>query len=106
MAFWSSDKAATLPEPYTFRPEDYGIVSFLGGVTLRTPGLQELYAFDLETFTVIGYAVVEVLGTAPGGSDPNPGAADFALAEVSLDLVTWTRPRRSAWTPEGSPSPS
>src|SRR5262249_23706377 len=77
--FWSSDKAATLPEPYTFRPEDGGIASFPGGVTLRTPGTQYLVAFDLETFTVIGYAVVDVLGTAPGsgGSGPHAGAADF-----------------------------
>src|SRR5262249_26268339 len=94
VAFWSSDKAATLPEPYTFRPGDGGIAPFPGGVTLRTPGLQELYAFDLETFTVVGYAAVEVIGRGPGGGGPDSGAADFALAQVGLDLVAWTRPRK------------
>src|SRR5262249_6459854 len=87
VAFWSSDAQATLPAPYTFRPEDYGIASFPGGVTLRTPGTQYLAAFDLETFTVIGYAVVEVfLGGSPsggsagsglGGGVPNLGSFDF-----------------------------
>src|SRR5262249_24404008 len=105
VAFWSSDKAATLPEPYTFRPEDGGIASFPGGVTLRTPGLQELYPFDLETFTVIGYAVVDVLGTAPGGGGGAEFAADFALAQAGLDLVTWTRPRCPVWAVAALPLP-
>ena len=73
-------------------------------MTLRTPGIQELYAFDLETFTVLGYAVVDVLSAAPGGgSGPEFGAADFALAQAALDLMTWTRPRRSVWAPAVSP---
>jgi hypothetical protein len=103
VAFWSSDEAATLPEPYTFRPQDGGVASFPGGVALRTPGLQELYAFDRETFTVIGYAVVDVLGTAPGGggNGANSSAIDFALAQVGLDLVTWTRPRKVVPTAGG-----
>ncbi len=95
IAFWSSDAQATLPAPYRFRPEDYGIASFPGGVTLRTPGTQYLAAFDLATFTIIGYAVVDVLAPdgGPSGSGANAGAADFALAQVGLDLVTWTRLR-------------
>ena len=104
VAFWSSDQAATLPEPYRFRPADSGIASFAGGVALRTPGLQELYAFDPETFTVIGSAAVEVLSRGgPGGGGPHSGAGDFALAEVGLDFVTWARPRRSVWAAELSP---
>src|SRR5262249_57955262 len=84
VAFWSSDKAATLPEPYAFRPGDYGIASFPGGVTLRTPGTQYLVAFDLETFSVIGYAVVEVFpGGSPGGGlgggRPDLGSFDFEV---------------------------
>ncbi len=88
VAFWSSDAAATLPAPHTFRPADGGIASFPGGVTLRTPGTQYLAAFDLATFTVIGYAVVDVLGQG------SPGTFDFTLAQVGLDFVTWTRPRK------------
>jgi hypothetical protein len=80
VAFWSSDEAATLPEPYRFRPEDGGIAPFPAGVTLRTPGLQELYAFDLETFTVFGFAFVEVLGPFGGGA-PGP-VPDLFIAEV------------------------
>ncbi len=107
VAFWSSDAQATLPAPYTFRPENYGIATFPGGVTLRTPGTQYLAAFDLATFTIIGYAVVEVLGTAPGGGGDgaNSGTADFALARVCFDFVTWARPRRWVWAPGASPLP-
>jgi len=99
VAFWSSDPAATVPQPYTFRPEDGGIASLPGGVTLRTPGRQELVAFDLETGTVLGYAVVDVLGTAPGaGGGGAACAADVAVAPAGLDFVTWMRPRHSAST--------
>jgi hypothetical protein len=69
VAFGSSDAAATLPEPYTFRPEDYGIATFPAGVTLATPGTQDLVAYDLETSTVRGYAALEV------GDGPRPGGA-------------------------------
>jgi hypothetical protein len=91
VAFWSSDKAATLPEPYTFRPEDGGIASFPGGVTLRTPGLQELYAFDLETFAVIGYAAVEVFpGGSPGGGSAGDGLGGgvYNLGGFDFDVLT------------------
>src|SRR5262249_55232170 len=53
VAFFATDAAATLPEPYRFGPEDYGIASFPGEVTLVTPGTQVLVAFDLETVTII-----------------------------------------------------
>jgi hypothetical protein len=107
VAFGSSDPQATLPEPYTFRPEDWGIASFPGGVTLRTPGTQYLVAFDLETFTVIGYAVVDVFGAAPGGGGGGApfGAADCALAQMGLDLLTWTRPRPGTPIAAGTASP-
>jgi FG-GAP-like repeat len=75
VAFWSTDESATLPEPHRFRPEDYGVVSFPGGVTLRTPGTQYLVAFDLETFTVRGVAEIVVLGAGPGGG----GGSGFVL---------------------------
>jgi hypothetical protein len=74
-------------------------------VALRTPGLQELYAFDLETSTVVGYAAVEVIGRGPGGGGADAGAADCALAQVGLDFVTWTRPRRSVWAVRALPLP-
>ena len=92
VAFWSSDPAATVPQPYTFRPEDGGIASLPGGVTLRTPGRQELVAFDLETFSVIGDAVVEVLGAAPAGGGGAVGPVlDPFLAEA---LAGGSRPAR------------
>jgi hypothetical protein len=92
VAFGSSDKAATLPAPYTFRPEDNGIASFPGGVALRAPGPQELVAFDLETFSVIGDAVVEVLGAAPAGGGGAVGPVlDPFLAEA---LAGGSRPAR------------
>jgi hypothetical protein len=84
VAFGSTDAAATLPEPYTYRPEDGGIASFPGGVMLRTPGTQELYAFDLETFTVIGSAVVDVLGAAPGGGGAGSPVLDPFIVELLL----------------------
>src|SRR5262249_54493943 len=105
VAFWSSDKAATLPKPYTFGPEDGGVATFPGGVTLRTPGTHYLVAFDLATFTVIGYAVVDVVGTAPGGGASGAPLGDFALAQLDLDFVTWARPRRSVWAVRALPLP-
>src|SRR5262249_18126979 len=62
VAFSSSDGAAALPGPYTFRPEDGGVAAFPGGVTLAAPGPQDLAAYDLETSTVLGAAVIEVGG--------------------------------------------
>jgi hypothetical protein len=92
VAFGSSDEAATLPKPYTFRPEDGGIASFPRGVTLRTPGLQELYAFDLETFTVLGYAAIEVTGGAgPGFGGVSTLVLDPFIVEL---LVAASKPAR------------
>ena len=52
---------ALLPEPYTFQRIDQGVAYFAKGVTLRTPGVQELYVFDTATYKVWGYAVFAVV---------------------------------------------
>jgi hypothetical protein len=80
---------ATLPEPYRFRAEDYGIASFTGSVTLRTPGVQEVYAYDVETLTVFGYAAIEVGGGAGmgGGGEAQPAFDSFTTAALALSLL-------------------
>src|SRR5262249_46814616 len=103
VAFFATDAAATLPEPYRFGPEDYGIASFPGEVTLVTPGTQVLVAFDLETVTIIGYPVIEVsAGRGSGGPDlfathdllrgPSSPAFDALLAE--LEIQRWVTGRK------------
>jgi FG-GAP-like repeat/FG-GAP repeat len=81
VAFFATDEAGTLPGPYMFRPEDGGIVSFSGGVTLSTPGAHALVALDLETFTVFGFAFVDVLARFGGGGVPGP-VLDLFLTEA------------------------
>lgn len=56
----TTDPKATTPEVYRFQRADQGIAYFFEGVTFRTPGVQELYVFDLATFEVFGYATFEV----------------------------------------------
>ncbi len=81
VAFFTTDEAATLPGPHSFRPEDGGIVSFPGGATLRTPAEHALVALDLETFTVFGFAFVDVLAPFGGGGAPGP-VFDLFLTEA------------------------
>src|SRR5262249_7886792 len=84
VAFWSSDESATLPAPYRLRPEDGGLAAFPGGVTLRTPGTQYLVAYDRETFTVLGYAALDVGGGAsPAGAGWLVGLLTAPAAPVS-----------------------
>jgi len=91
VAFFATDEAATLPEPYRFRPEDYGIVSFPGGLTFRTPGQHALLAFDLGTFTVFGFAIIDVLAPfAGGGTTPGPVLDLFAGQELGRAPVPRT----------------
>ncbi len=60
IAFFTTDPKATTPEVYQFQRADQGIAYFFEGVTLRTPGAQELYVLDTATFEAIGYAVFDV----------------------------------------------
>src|SRR5262249_15399149 len=85
VGFWATDPQATTPELYRFRPEDRGIASFPGGVTLRTPGQQVVYVFDTSTFRLIGYGTYEVLGAGPSsGSGYLPPLLDpFAVEALS-----------------------
>ena len=82
--FWSTDEAAVLPKPYTFQPEDGGVAYFFEGVTLFTLGQQELYAFDTETYTAIGYSLLEV--EQPGGA-PGPGTGLPLWADLIATLL-------------------
>ncbi len=45
---------------YQFRRTDRGVAFFAEGMILRTPGLQEVFVFDVATFTVWGYAAFDV----------------------------------------------
>jgi hypothetical protein len=67
-----------LPADYTFVPEDYGVHSFTGGVTLRSAGTQTVTAADRATTTVTGSQTVTV----------TPGTLDrIALTPSSATLV-------------------
>jgi hypothetical protein len=81
VAFWSTDEAAVLPAPHTFRPSDGGVAYFFEGVTLNTVGTQYVIAFDTASFTIFGVAGYEVLGAAPGGGEGR-GVLDLFAAEV------------------------
>ncbi len=59
--FWATDPLATTPVYYEYQRTDRGIASFPGGLTLRTPGVQELYIFDWPGVQVFGYAAYQVV---------------------------------------------
>lgn len=108
----STGPLATTPELYRFQPEDEGIAYFERGITLQTPGTQYVVVFDTSTSTVIGYAVHEVVGAAPGGgggsgldlfaterSNPaaSPGsAASNRTTSASTRCVPHFRPSRAS----------
>jgi poly(hydroxyalkanoate) depolymerase family esterase len=78
VTFSSTDGRASLPADYTFVPEDYGVHSFTGGVTLRSAGTQTVTAADRATTTVTGSQTVTV----------TPGTLDrIALTPSSATLV-------------------
>ena len=63
--FTSTDGAATLPIDYTFTGADAGAHTFVGGLTLRTPGVQAITAADTLTNTVTVTQSVVVGPPAP-----------------------------------------
>jgi hypothetical protein len=76
----------------------------VGGLRLDanlTPGQGGGIANDAATFPVFGFAIFDVLAPlgGPGGRGAQFGAADFALAQVGLDLVAWTRPSKVVPSP-------
>lgn len=61
-----ADPRVVLPPRYTFQPSDHGMVTFVGGVTLITPGDQRLAVSDNQGLA--GFATVTVSGGgAPAG---------------------------------------
>ena len=61
-----ADPRVILPPHYTFQPSDHGMVAFVGGVTLITPGNQRLSVSDAQGLA--GLATVTVFGGgAPAG---------------------------------------
>jgi hypothetical protein len=60
------DAGVVLPPDYTFQPSDQGQVTFLGGVTLLTPGDQILTATD-TVGGITGIATVTVTSPAVSG---------------------------------------
>jgi streptogramin lyase len=64
VTFTSTDAAADLPANYTFVAGDNGIHQFVGGVTLRTAGTQQVRATDLSDSTVTSAREVTVVPAA------------------------------------------
>ncbi len=85
VGFYATDPQASTPVYYRFRLADQGIASFPAGLTLRTPGVQELYVFDLATYQVFGYAAYDVLGAGPVGQGGGPWGTQLPLVP---DLFT------------------
>jgi streptogramin lyase len=72
------DPGVVLPPDYTFQPEDAGMVTFPGGVTLVTLGDQTLTVTDTDS-GITGTATVTVTsGMAPGagGIGAKPGVSE------------------------------
>jgi streptogramin lyase len=78
--FTSSDPAATLPDDYTFTPDDHGTHSFT--VTLGTEGLQTLTATDT--------ARPDLTGTATG-------LAEFSLPAATFPQAITAGPDGNLW---------
>jgi hypothetical protein len=76
---WASsdpDPGVMLPADYTFQPGDQGQVYYPGGVTLITPGDQQLVAFDTGNNSINGGADVFVTSnSAPGQGNRFGGTA-------------------------------
>ena len=74
VVFSATDPDAVLPEPYTFSAADAGTRYLPESAVLFAEGVQEVGAYDVETFAV-GVAYVEVFPVnAPGGAPYLPWA--------------------------------
>jgi hypothetical protein len=97
------DPGVVLPPNYTFRPADAGTVTFVGGVTLITPGDQTLTVTDTAS-GITGSATVTVTDgpQAPGGNISGSAAAaapemGYAINPVSNDAALDAALAAMAW---------
>jgi hypothetical protein len=80
------DPGVQLPPDYQFQPSDQGQVYYPGGVTLITPGDQQIFAYDTNNNSIAGETdVIVSSGSLPGrGGHLNGGAPLVAVAPFSL----------------------
>jgi hypothetical protein len=90
------DPGVVLPPDYTFQPSDAGMVTFLGGVTLTTPGDQTLTATDTVS-GITGSATVTVTASdvAGGGFGGKP-ALSAPWQSTNVPTATASPPAASA----------
>jgi hypothetical protein len=87
------DPGVILPPDYMFQPSDQGQVTFSAGVTLITPGDQQLMAFDTSNNSINGSAdVIVTTNSAPahGRQAVSLGAPDQATASAASSAQTRT----------------
>ncbi len=107
IAFWTTDPQATTPIYYEFQASDRGVAYFPGGLTFRTPGIQELYVFDWPGVRAWGYAAFEVGGAAPGAGGGSAPALDlFAANVLTPERVPAGRPLAAAVPSRGEGRPA
>ncbi len=93
------DPGVVLPADYTFQSSDAGVVTFSGGVTLITPGDQDIMATDTGS-GISGDATVTVNGTGPrvAGSGKGLGVAlreDTQATPQSAEATSQPQSRRA-----------
>jgi hypothetical protein len=93
--FGSSDPRASLPKAYTFTSADNGVHVFTNGVTLRTPGMQTVKAWDTVNLTINGAGMVNVTGTSSAVRRFTVTARDQKVAHARLALGARPTPHAS-----------